>query len=193
MSTETSDRSRAGEPRFRDALRGLPRRVWIISLGNLILQVGDFLPAFIVLYLTRRGHSVAAAELVLGASGPGRMLGNVIGGHLTDTIGRRPAILLSVVATSGLTATVPFLGPLPTIVVVVGLIGVVSQFYRPAMAAVLVDAVTPPQQRLAAFGVFRFAQNIGSTLGGVVAAISYAGLFLVEAGTFYEPQPAPSP
>jgi predicted MFS family arabinose efflux permease len=68
---------------------------------------------------------------------------------------------------------------------VVGLIGVVSQVYRPAMAAVLVDAVTSSQQRLAAFGVLRFAQNIGSALGGVlggvVATISYTGLFLLEA------------
>ena len=185
MSTTASDRSSVGEPRFRDTLRDLPGRVWIISLGSLILQAGSFLPVFIVLYLAQRGHSAGAAGLVLGATGLGRVVGNVIGGYLTDTIGRRTTILLSVVATSGLTATVPFLGPLPAIVVVVGLIGVVSQLYRPAMAAVLVDAVATKQQRLAAFGVFRFAQNIGAALGGVlgglVASISYVGLFLGEA------------
>ncbi|GAA0499419.1 MFS transporter [Streptomyces olivaceiscleroticus] len=185
MSATTSDRSNADEQRFRDALRGLPRRVWIISLGNLVLQVGSFLPVFIVLYVTQRGHSVGAAGFVLGASGLGRVLGNVIGGYLTDTIGRRWSILLSVVVTAGLTATVPFIGPLPLIIGVVGLIGVMSAIYRPAMAAVLVDSVTSPQQRLAAFGVLRFAQNIGSTLGGmlggVVATISYTGLFLLEA------------
>ncbi|MFD1659666.1 MFS transporter [Streptomyces caeni] len=187
MSAETADRARAGELRFRDALRGLPRGVWIVSLGNLILQAGSFLPVFIVLYVTQRGHSAGAAGLVLGASGLGRVLGNVIGGYLTDTIGRRWAILLSVMVTSGLTASVPFLGPLPAIIAVVGLIGLVSQIYRPAMAAVLIDSVTSAQQRLAAFGVLRFAQNIGSTLGGVLggvlASISYAGLFLVEAAT----------
>lgn len=185
MSSATSDRSSADEPRFRDALRGLPRRVWIISLGNLILEVGSFLPVFIVLYLTQRGHSVGAAGLVLTAAGLGRVLGNVIGGYLTDTVGRRLAILLSVVATSGLTATVPFLGPFPLIIVVVGLIGVMSAIYRPAMAAVLIDSVTSPKERLAAFGVLRFAQNIGSSmggvLGGVIASISYVGLFLLEA------------
>jgi len=185
VSTTASDRSSVGEPRFRDTLRDLPGRVWIISLGSLILQAGSFLPVFIVLYLAQRGHSAGAAGLVLGATGLGRVVGNVIGGYLTDTIGRRTTILLSVVATSGLTATVPFLGPLPAIVVVVGLIGVVSQLYRPAMAAVLVDAVATKQQRLAAFGVFRFAQNIGAALGGVlgglVASISYVGLFLGEA------------
>lgn len=186
MSTTASDRPTVDEPRFRDTLRALPRRIWIISLGSLILQVGSFLPVFIVLYLSQRGYSAAAAGLVLGASGLGRVVGNVIGGHLTDNIGRRSAILLSVVTTSALTAVVPFLGSLLTIVVVVALIGVVSQIYRPAMAAVLIDCVTSPQQRLAAFGVLRFAQNVGAALGGVlggvVASISYVALFLVEAG-----------
>jgi MFS family permease len=184
VSTSTSDRSLTDEARFRDTLRGLPRQVWMISLGSLILQVGTFLPVFIVLYLTQRGQSAWAAGLVLGASGLGRVLGNVIGGHLTDTIGRRPAILLSVATTSALTAAVPLLGPLPLIIGVVGLIGVMSQIYRPAVAAVLIDSATE-QQRLAAFGVLRFAQNVGAALGGaiggIVASISYVWLFLGEA------------
>ena len=117
-------------------------------------------------------------------SGLGSVLGSVIGGYLTDTLGRQSTILLSVVTTAGLTAIVPFLGPLPTIVVVVGLIGVTSQVYRPAIAAVLADSVAP-RQRLAAFGVLRFAMNIGvalsGVLGGVLASVSYVGLFLGEA------------
>lgn len=179
------DRPSVDEPRFRDSLRGLPRRVWVICLGSLILQAGAFLPVFVVLYLTHSGHSAGAAGLVLGVSGLGRVLGSVIGGYLTDTVGRRTAILLSVVITAGLTAAVPFLRPLAAIVAVVGLIGVISQSYRPAIAAVLVDSVASPRQRLAAFGVLRFAQNVGFALGGaiggVVAGVSYVGLFLGEA------------
>ncbi len=170
---------------FRDVLRTLPRRVWIISLGSLILQIGTFLPVFIVFYLSQQGYSGFAAGLVLGVAGLGRVLGSVVGGHLTDTIGRRLAILLSVIATAGLTALVPFLKPLTIIIIVVGLIGVVSQIHRPAMTAILIDAVPSAQQRFAAFGVLRFAQNIGAALGGVlggvVASVSYVGLFLAEA------------
>lgn len=185
MSTAPPDRSNADEPRFRDALRTLPGRVWIVSLGILVNQVGNFLPVFIVLYLIERGHNAGAAGLVLGVSGLGKVLGNAVGGHLADKIGRRWTIVLSAVTTSGLTAIVPSLGALPTIVAVVGLIGVTSQIYRPAAAAVLVDAVATNQQRLAAFGVFRFAMNIGAALGGVIggvlASTSYVGLFLGNA------------
>ncbi|WP_285595738.1 MFS transporter [Kineosporia sp. NBRC 101731] len=187
MLSRSAVRPDVGEPRFRDTLRGLPNRVWVISLGGLILQIGTFLPVFLVLYLTQRGFSAGTAGLVLGVAGLSRVLGNVLGGYLTDTIGWRRSILLSVLATSALTAIVPFLGWLPAILIVIALMGVISQIYRPAMAAVVIDAVKNPQQRLAAFGVLRFAQNIGSAvggvLGGVVATISYVGLFLAEAGT----------
>ncbi|MEJ3659182.1 MFS transporter [Actinomycetes bacterium KLBMP 9759] len=173
------------EPRFRDALRGLPARVWVISAGILVNRVGNFLPVFIVLYLAERGFSSGAAGLVLGVSGLGNVLGNTVGGHLADRIGRRWTIVLSAVPTAGLTALVPALGSFPAIVAVVGLIGVTSQVYRPAAAAVLLDSVTTHRQRLAAFGVFRFAMNLGAALGGVIggvlASTSYVELFLVNA------------
>ena len=185
MSTAPPDRSDVGEPRFRDALRSLPGRVWIISLGILVNRVGNFLPVFIVLYLTERGYSAGAAGLVLGVSGLGNVLGNAVGGYLADRIGRRWTIVLSAVPTAGLTAIVPSLGSLPAIVAVVGLIGGTSQIYRPAAAAVLLDSVSTNQQRLAAFAVFRFAMNIGAALGGVIggvlASTSYAELFLGNA------------
>ncbi|MGW1342703.1 MFS transporter [Kribbella sp. NPDC002412] len=173
------------EPRFRDALRTLPGRVWIVSLGVLVNRLGNFLPVFIVLYLIGRGYSAGAAGFVLGVSGLANVLGNAIGGYLTDKIGRRWTIVVSAVPTAGLTALVPFLGPYPLIVAVVGLIGVTSQVYRPAAAAVLLDSVSTPQQRLAAFAVFRFAMNVGAALGGVIggvlASTSYTELFLGNA------------
>ncbi|MEU3773489.1 MFS transporter [Streptomyces sp. NPDC032472] len=185
MSTTASDQPGVDKPRFRDALRDLPGRVWIISFGILVNQVGNFLPVFIVLYLTNRGYSGIASGFVLAASGLGKVLGNVVGGYLADKIGRRWTIVLSAVTTSGLTVFVPFLDALPLIVVLVGLIGVTSQVYRPAAAALLVDSVSGDQQRLAAFGVFRFTQNVGAAVGGVIGGMlantSYTELFLGNA------------
>ena len=177
--------TRVDEPRFRDELRRLPGRVWIISLGILVNKVGNFLPVFIVLYLTERGYSAGAAGFVLGVSGVANVLGNAVGGYLADKIGRRWTIVVSAVPTAGLTAAVPFIDAFPVLVAVVGFIGVTSQIYRPAAAAVLLDSVETTQQRLAAFAVFRFAMNIGAALGGVVGGVlattSYTTLFLGNA------------
>jgi len=185
MSGTQPDRSGVGEPRFRDAVRTLPARVWIISVGILVNKLGNFLPVFIVLYLTQRGYSAGAAGFVLGVAGLANVVGNAVGGYLADRIGRRWTIVVSTVPTAGLTAIVPFVESYPILVTVVGLIGVTSQIYRPAAAAVLLDSVTTNQQRLAAFGVFRFAMNLGAALGGVIggvlASTSYAGLFLGNA------------
>ncbi|MEO3852655.1 MFS transporter [Streptomyces sp. B8F3] len=185
MTAAPPGRPDVAEQRFRDALHGLPGRVWVVSLGILVNRVGNFLPAFIVLYLTERGHSAGAAGVVLGVSGLGNVLGNTLGGYLADTLGRRWTIVLSGVTTAGLTAAVPYLVPLPAIVAVVGLIGVTSHVYRPAAAAALLDSVTTNRQRLAAFGVFRAAMNTGAALGGVIGGVlagaSYTQLFLGNA------------
>ena len=60
MSTAPPVRPAVAEPRFRDALGSLPGRVWIVSPGILVNRVGNFLPVFIVLYLTGRGYSAGA-------------------------------------------------------------------------------------------------------------------------------------
>jgi MFS family permease len=181
----TSAAAHQAEPRFRDTVRGLPPRVWIVSLGILVNRAGNFLPVFIVLYLTSRDYSPGAAGLVLAAAGVGNVLGNTIGGYLADQLGRRWTIVLSGIATAGLTAAIPLFTTLPSIIAVVGLVGVASQIYRPAAGALLVDSVTTGQQRVAAFAVFRFAMNIGAAaggaLGGLLAASSYAQLFLGNA------------
>lgn len=173
------------EPRFRDTLRQLPPTVWIVSLGILVNRIGNFLPVFMVLYLTSRHFSPGAAGLVLGAAGLGNVAGNTIGGLLTDKIGRRWTIVLSMVCAAGLTACIPLIDTLPMLAGMAGLVGTAAQIYRPASAALLTDAAATTQQRLAAFAVYRFAINIGASiagvLGGVLATISYVSLFLGNA------------
>ncbi len=180
----TTEAERPGEPRFRDTVRGLPPRVWIVSLGVLVNRVGNFLPVFMVLYLTSKNFSAWAAGLVLGAAGLGNVLGNGIGGYLADRLGRRWTIVLSMLATAGLTACIPLFTTLPLLVLMVGLVGTTSQVFRPAAAALLVDGMTA-QERLAAAAVFRFAMNIGAAVGGVLggflATTSYLGMFLGNA------------
>jgi MFS family permease len=181
VSTAAAERPDGGEPRFRDTLRGLPPKVWIVSLGMLVNRTGNFLPVFMVLYLTSKNFSAEAAGLVLGAAGLGNVLGNAIGGDLADRLDRRWTIVLSMVATAGMTACIPLFDSLPSLILMVGLVRTTAQVFRPAAAALLVDGMTA-QQRLAAAAVFRFAMNIGAAAGGVLggflATTSYLGMFI---------------
>lgn len=178
MSTDGT--TRPGEQRFRDTIRHLPPRVWLVSAGILVNRAGNFLPIFIVLYLTVRHHPPGISGLVLGVAGLGNVLGNTIGGNLADRLGRRWTMTLSALTTAGLTACIPLVDSLFLLIPLVGLVGTASQVYRPAAAALLVDGADA-QQRLAAAGVYRFAMNIGAAVGGVVggllATTSYEWMF----------------
>jgi MFS family permease len=181
VSTSTAEAADARQPRFRDSLRQLPPRVWIVSAGILVNRAGNFLPVFIVLYLVDKQHqSPAAAGLVLGAAGLGNVLGNTIGGHLADRIGRRWTMTLSAFTTAGLTACIPQVTNLVALVGMVGMVGTASQIYRPAAAALLVDGLEY-QRRLAAAGLYRFGMNVGAAaagvLGGLLATHSFSWLF----------------
>ncbi|GAA3429995.1 MFS transporter [Streptosporangium sandarakinum] len=172
-------------PRFRDTVRRLPAPVWILGFGMLVVRIGNFLPVFMVLYLTSRDIPPAAAGLVLGGAGLGNVLGNTVGGYLADRLGRRWTIVLSMLATAGPTAAIPMSDSLPVLITLAFLAGTASQVYRPASAALLMDATTTTQQRLAAFAVHRFAMNVGAAVGGVLggflATVSYLALFVGNA------------
>lgn len=184
MSDRADEQVTERELRFSEAVRGLPQHVWIVSLGILVNRIGNFLPVFMVLYLTSKDFSAGAAGLVLGAAGLGNVLGSTIGGSLADRLGRRWTIVLSMVTTAVLTAFIPLFDTVPMMVVMVGLVGTTAQIFRPAAAALLVDGMTA-QQRLAAAAVFRLAMNIGAAvggvLGGVLATTSYLTMFLGNA------------
>nr|WP_062341151.1 MFS transporter [Herbidospora sakaeratensis] len=172
-------------PRFRDTIRRLPPTVWIVSAGILVVRIGNFLPVFMVLFLTSRDIAPAAAGLVLGAAGLGNVLGSTIGGYLADRLGRRWTIVLSMVTTAGPTAAIPLFDDLPMLILLAFAAGTTAQIYRPAAAALLVDATHTDQERLAAFAVHRFAMNIGAAAGGVLggflATVSYETLFVGNA------------
>jgi dipeptide/tripeptide permease len=65
-------------------------------------------------------------------------------------------------------------------------VGFTTELYRPASALLLADLVTP-EQRVAAFGLLRFAINLGYAAGPVVAGLlaqrSFLLLFLGDAAT----------
>src|ERR1051325_2145181 len=86
------------QPSLLSSLRALPRPAWILFFGTFLNKFGGFVVPFLTLYLTSRGHSVAQAGFAVGAYGVGHLAASLIGGHLTDKIGRRKTIVLSMFA-----------------------------------------------------------------------------------------------
>lgn len=171
---------------LRQNVRELPRAAWIVCGGAFVNRFGSFVSVFLVLYLTAEGYSAAAAGTAAGAYGVGHLAASAIGGYLTDRIGRRETIVLSMYSSAAAMLALSQASGLAAITFFVFLIGLSSELYRPATSALLADMV-PPEQRVAAFAVWRLAVNAGFALGpaaaGFLADRSFFWLFVGDAVT----------
>lgn len=171
---------------LRQNVRELPRAAWIVCGGAFVNRFGSFVSAFLVLYLTAEGFSPAGAGTAAGAYGVGHLAASAIGGYLTDRVGRRETIVLSMYSSAAAMLALSQARGLGLITFFVFLVGLSSELYRPATSALLADLV-PPGQRVAAFAVWRLAVNAGFALGpaaaGFIADRSFFWLFVGDAVT----------
>jgi MFS family permease len=173
-------------PRLRDSFRALPRTAWVLFAGTFVLRLGSFVFPFLALYLTQNGLSVTEAGLAITGYGLGAMLAQVSGGLLTDRIGRRNAIAISMITSAGLVLLLLEARSLPTVLSVVIVYSFFAELHRPASGALIADLV-PPEHRVAAYAFNRLLFNlsfaIGLALGGLLAEDHFRELFIADAAT----------
>jgi len=167
--------------RYFASFRGLPREVWILASVGFVHRSGLMVLPFLTIYATSRlGATAAQAGLLLGAYGVGSLIGNGLGGWLTDRIGQ-----LRVQAGSLAFAGAMFFGlGQVTELVWLGLglflTAAVGEMHRPANNAAIAT-YCPESDHPRAYALHRLAINagvtIGPALGGQLAAIEYSWLF----------------
>jgi MFS family permease len=75
---------------------GLPRTFWLLFAGTIVNRLGGFVVPFLALYLTGpRGLPVGQAALIVSLFGGGSFAASLVGGDLSDRLGRRPVMLMS--------------------------------------------------------------------------------------------------
>ena len=171
---------------LRVQLRALPAPAWILFFGTFVNRFGTFVMPMLVLYLTRRGFSIAQAGLAVGCYGAGHFTASMLGGHLADRIGRRNTIALSMFGSSAVMLAMSQARAYGLILFLAWLAGSAAEMYRPASHALIGDLLEP-QQRVIGFGMYRFAVNLGFAAGpamaGFLADRSFFYLFLGDAIT----------
>jgi MFS family permease len=180
VSTSTTTESAGIWATFKES----PASVKALLAGVFVNKLGWFIQVFLVLFLTEVGFSDVQAGVALGFYGGGSVVGLLIGGALSDRLGPRNSVLVSMIGTAAFVIAVLYVTSYPLMLIVITLVGTVGQFYRPASAALLSE-MTPANRQVMIFAMYRLALNLGTTaaplIGAALLAVSWDLLFWGEA------------
>ncbi|MFG1960754.1 MDR family MFS transporter [Nonomuraea sp. NPDC049028] len=170
---------------LKSQVGGLPRPFWALWSGTLVNRLGTMVMPFTGVYLTQaRGVSVAGAGLVMAVFGAGSLISQLLGGWLTDRIGRRATLSGSMIATAAAMLALGYSTSLAAITTSMFVLGLVVDAYRPASNALVADLVSPVE-RPRAYGLLFWAINlgyaVGMTAGGWLAQLGFGWLFWIDA------------
>ena len=166
---------------YRNAYLGLSAATWWLSLVIFVNRAGTMVMPFMTVYLREQKHySIAQAGWEIALFGTGAILGNLLGGKLTDRIGFSQIQFWSLLI-NGLLFIV--LGRMQTFWQIGGcmfVIGVVGEAFRPANAAAIAF-YSQPENRTRSYSLNRLAINLGFSIGPAVGGLlSFQYLFWVD-------------
>jgi len=171
---------------FKKIAQEFPRKFWSVVGVSFIDRVGGtMLFPFFALYITQKFHvGMTQAGVVLGLFSVFGLVGQMIGGALTDKFGRRKLIIFGLVFSAISTLTFGFINTFSALIPLAIGVGLLSDIAGPAHAAMIAD-ILPEKQRQEGFGILRVVGNLawifGPTIGGFVAGKSFLALFIIDA------------
>ncbi|WP_156456497.1 MFS transporter [Abyssisolibacter fermentans] len=152
---------------------GLPKEVYVIFISRIINAMGVFIFPLLTLILTKKiGMSEDTTGEWIAVFGIIFMPAGLLGGKLTDTIGRKKIIIIfdSLGALSYLLCG--FVEPSMTTVYLIALASVFMGIAQPAHDALIAD-VTTPENREGAYSLTYLGFNMGFALGPAIGGLLF--------------------
>ena len=172
--------------RLKDTYHSFPRLFWIVVGVSFIDRVGgNMLFPFFSLYITDHFNvGMTQAGIFLGTMSAFGLIGNMIGGGLTDRFGRKIIIIGGLIFSALSTLTLGLVDEFSLLIPLAVFIGLLSRVAGPAHQAMIAD-ILPISKRQEGFGILRVTANltwiIGPIMGGFVANRSFFALFVIDA------------
>lgn len=170
---------------YRNSFGGLSKDIWLLAFVTFINRSGTMVVPFLTVYLTTKMQfSLPQAGWVMACFGIGSILGNLIGGKLTDKIGYYKVQFWSLVLSGGMFLLLLKMHTFTQLCVSVFLLAVVADAFRPANHA-SIAIYSKPENRTRSYSLVRLAINLGFAIGPaagglLVAAKGYDLLFWAD-------------
>jgi len=176
-----------GQAEGRAPLLEVTRALGGIVIVAVALQVvGSAFATYLPLFLAdTHGIDPALAGMLGGLAIGAGVLGAPVGGALSDRVGRKPVILVSLAGTGPLICLVAVLGYGPLLIGAMALYGILMSMRMAPMESLIADVV-PLNRRATVLGIYYFlgqetAGVATPVIGGVIDAIGPSSTFLLIA------------
>ena len=172
--------------RITSTYREFPRDFRVLVIAAFIDRLGGtVLFPFFTLYVTSRfAVGMTEAGILFGLFAVSGLAGSMMGGALTDRIGRRAIVVFGLLSSAAGSVAMGFSESLYAFYLLAVATGFFGSIASPAHQAMVADML-PEEQRAEGFGIMRVAVNLawilGPTIGGLLAAQSYLLIFLADA------------
>ena len=164
----------------------LPRPFWVLVGATFVNRFGVFVVPFLALFITRNGNTATQAGYAVAAYSLGGFIAAWIGGWMADRLGRNVTMAVSSLAGAVCMMAMSQAVDWRALAALAFITGAINEAGSPASAA-LVQDIVPPEHRVLAYSVQRFAINLAWSLGpataGFLAEHSFFWLFAVDAAT----------
>jgi MFS family permease len=171
---------------LQSTYREYPSKFWVLVGASFVDSIGrTTIWPFFALYITQRFDvGMTEAGVLFAIFSMAGFVGNMLGGALTDRIGRKAIVIFGLVVSALSALTMGTVDKLATFYLLAVFVGLLSDIAGPAHSAMVADML-PAEKRAEGFGILRVVGNLawifGPTLGGLLAARSFFSLFVVDA------------
>lgn len=166
--------------------RNFPEKFWTVALGMFVDRLGGALIfPFFALYISQHFNvGMTQVGILFGLFSISSLVGQTIGGALTDKYGRKKLIIFSLIMSASSTVLMGLVDDLRVFYLLAVLVGILADTGGPAFQAMIADLL-PENKRTEGFAVLRVIANlavtIGPLIGGLLAGVNYLYLFIIDA------------
>ncbi|TFH34840.1 MAG: MFS transporter [Anaerolineales bacterium] len=172
--------------RMSDVYHEYPRPFWTLVGVTFIDRLGGaLLFPFFALYISNKFEvGMTEVGVLFALFSVSSFVGVLIGGALTDRLGRKGMVIFSLISTSISSVIMGLVNSLTAFYILALVVGIFTDAGGPANQAMVADLL-PEKQRAEGFGIIRVVFNlsvtIGPAIGGFLATRSYLSLFITDA------------